>query len=337
MGKSSKAPTPPDPRETSAASTSTNVGTAIANAFLNNVNQVTPDGSLTYSTTGSYDWRDPFTGETYAIPIRTATQTLSPDQQAIQDRSRAAELNLATLANDQSGFLRDYMAEPFQYGVGEHEAWAGGLYDDLNQDRLARDDEALRSRLAAQGIKAGSDAYSREMDAFYKGTGDARNQFMLDSYRTGFSTAQAQRNQPINEITALLSGSQVNQPNFVNTTQSTIPTTDVAGLINDNYKQQMGIYNQQMAQQQSLLGGLFGLGAAGIMASDRRVKDDVKKVGTVEGHNVYSYRYKGDPDRRKHIGVMAQEVEAKQPDAVVEAGGVKMVDYGSVFGLGRAA
>ena len=46
MGKKS-APKAPDPRQTAAASTSTNIGTAIANAMLNNPDYVGPDGSTT--------------------------------------------------------------------------------------------------------------------------------------------------------------------------------------------------------------------------------------------------------------------------------------------------
>ena len=43
-----RSPAPPNPVDTARASTSTNVGTSIANAFLNNTNQITPDGSLRY-------------------------------------------------------------------------------------------------------------------------------------------------------------------------------------------------------------------------------------------------------------------------------------------------
>ncbi len=67
MGKS-KAPKAPDPKETAAAQTGTNIGTAIANQTLGNVNQVTPDGALTYSQTGMTKWTDPTSGKIYDLP-----------------------------------------------------------------------------------------------------------------------------------------------------------------------------------------------------------------------------------------------------------------------------
>jgi len=53
MGKGApKAPAAPDPAATAAAQTATNKETAYWNAALNNVNQITPYGSLTYKQTG---------------------------------------------------------------------------------------------------------------------------------------------------------------------------------------------------------------------------------------------------------------------------------------------
>lgn len=53
MGKSSpKQPQAPDPMETARAQTSVNRDAALWNATLNNTNQITPFGSLTYSQTG---------------------------------------------------------------------------------------------------------------------------------------------------------------------------------------------------------------------------------------------------------------------------------------------
>lgn len=333
-----KAPTPPNPKDTSAASTSTNIGTAIANAWLSNIQEITPDGSTKVDQTGTYTYFDPYTEKTYEVPTFTRTTTLSPQQQAVKDQQDAANLNLSSLANQQSGFLQDYMSEPFQYNPGQHEQWAMGLYDDLASSRDTRASEDLRTRLANQGIKAGSDAYNREMEALTTGTGNARNQFMLDSYQTGFQTAQAQRNQPINEITALLSGSQVSQPQFMGANMPTIPTTDVGGLINQNYNQRLGAWQTEVANRQSLLGGLFGLGGdlgAAWIKSDERVKEDIEPVGELKGHKLFEYSYKGDPEKKKHVGVMAQKVEKKRPDAVMTgADGIKRVNYGKLFEAG---
>ena len=73
--------------------------------------------------------------------------------------------------------------------------------------------------------------------------------------------------------------------------------------------------------------------------SDARVKEDIEPVGELyDGKNIYRYRYKGDPSATVHIGVMAQEVEETDPDAVVEFGGIKAVDYGKAtdFAAGLA-
>ena len=261
IGKKSQ-PKAPDPRETAAASTSTNVGTAIANANLNQVNQVGPDGTLTYDQSGTYKWRDPYTGKTYDIPRYTATQTLSEMQSAIKGQTDQAELNLGTLANKQSAFLNDYMAKPFD---GSNEATEARLME-LGRKRLdpvmADRAKALEARLANQGIGLGSKAYDTAQRQNYESENDAYNSLLLQGRGQAFAEGQATRNQPINEITALLSGSQVSQPNFVNTPQTTIPTTDVAGLVNNNYNQQMAAYQARQARTGGILGGLFGLGSA---------------------------------------------------------------------------
>src|SRR6185369_14353445 len=109
MGKPD-APTPPNPVDTARASTSTNVGTAIANSFLQNVNQNTPDGSLRYDVTGNYSWHDPYTNTDVNIPTFTATQQLSPQQQAIQQQTNAAKMNLAGMANSQSARISQLLA-----------------------------------------------------------------------------------------------------------------------------------------------------------------------------------------------------------------------------------
>jgi len=63
--------------------------------------------------------------------------------------------------------------------------------------------------------------------------------------------------------------------------------------------------------------------------SDRRLKQDIKLVGIENGHNIYRFAYKGHPDS-VFIGVMADEVEKTHPDAVIQAGDYKSVDYGAI-------
>ncbi len=60
--------------------------------------------------------------------------------------------------------------------------------------------------------------------------------------------------------------------------------------------------------------------------SDRRVKHDVKEIGkTHDGQPIYSFKYNGEKATR--IGLMAQDVEKKHPEAVYDIDGIKGVDY----------
>ena len=70
-------------------------------------------------------------------------------------------------------------------------------------------------------------------------------------------------------------------------------------------------------------------GAAMALLSDRRFKTDIERVGTLDnGLGVYRYRYKsGGPIQ---IGVMADEVKAVNPGAVINVDGVDYVNYGGI-------
>lgn len=263
MGKS-RPPAPPDPKVTAGAQTATNIGTAIANNSMGMVNQVTPDGSLTYTQSGTKQWRDPNTGQMFDIPTYTATTALSPQGTAIKGQTDAAELNLATIANNQSGFMRDYLSQPWN---ADTDAIEGRLWE-LNMKRLepqfAREEDTLRTRLANQGVTPGSEAYNREMEAFRSAKGNTWNDLALAGRAQAFGESQAIRNQPINEISALLSNSQVSNPSVSMAQPQAMPTVDVAGLTNAAYGQRLQGWQQQQAQRQNLLGGLFGLGASAI-------------------------------------------------------------------------
>ena len=455
-------PQGPDPQATARAQTGTNVSTAVANAYLQNINQNTPYGSLKYDQSGTYSWTDPNGGQVYNIPTFTATQTLSPTQLALQQSQDQTKQQLSNIGVQQSARIGNMLNSPLQTtGLGPKAGDAStitnipkaltnfnpggpiqsslgqagqittdyGPADNYSADRQRVEDslmqrmnpqlqieqQRIQQQLADQGIRYGSQAYSDAMrvnsmqanDARYgaiqqagqeqqrmdamaaqraafqnaaqeqgyaqdlgRGTffNQAQNQLFTQNAaqasfanaglaqqvgqaQSGFNAAEAARNQwlqeqyagrnqPLNEISALMSGSQVNQPNFVNAPSSQIPTTDYAGITQQGFQNQMGIYGQQMNQYNSTIGGLIGMGA-GMIKSDRREKEDIDRIATVFAANtdrarkklpIYEYSYKDDPSSTRHIGPMAQDVEKIDPSAVTERGGVKHIYPAKVMG-----
>jgi hypothetical protein len=82
----------------------------------------------------------------------------------------------------------------------------------------------------------------------------------------------------------------------------------------------------------AILGGTGAFGATGYLNpsysgsifSDERLKEGIKEVGkTHDGQKIYRFRYRGEPEW--HLGLLAQEVEKKHPEAVTESGGFRMV------------
>lgn len=317
-----KAPSPPDPKETAAAQGQMNKETAIAQYGLNATNQVTPYGNLTYNQIGK--WSD-------GTPRYQATQTLSPDQQKLLDAQEQLGINLGNLGVAQSGRLNSLLSKPFDLSNEATESRLMELgrkrLDPLLADRRASTEQDLYNR----GVRPGSTAYDRGMTAVTEGENDAYNQLLLQGRQQAVQEALTQRTQPINEILALAGGPQVTQPNFVNTPGSQISPPDYQGAVNQKYQ-------ADLANYQSGMSGLFGIGSAalggwatgGFKFSDERLKTDKHKVGeTGDGIGVYSYRYKGSP--MMQLGVMAQETQKKRPDAVARhPSGYLMVNYDRV-------
>jgi hypothetical protein len=295
-------------------------------------NQVGPDGSLTYNKIGEETLTDSLTGKTYTVPRYQATTALSPSGQRVNDINNQTQENIATIGRDQSARIGDLLSKPVDINNDTTEARLMELGSKRLDPRFAQEEEALRTRLVNQGLRPGTAAFNAEFSNFSQGKNDAYNQLLLQGRGQAVQEMLAERNQPINEISALLSGSQVSQPNFVNTPQSQVAGTDYQGAVNTAYQGQLNAYNQKVASNNAMMGGLFGLagtiGTAGLKYSDRRLKTDVEKVGTLDnGLPVYSYRYKGSD--APEIGVMAQDVRKHNPAAVHrQPSGYDAVDYG---------
>lgn len=171
------------------------------------------------------------------------------------------------------------------------------LFDRM-QPQLDKQRAALETQLVNQGFTRGTEAFQNEMDARSRAENDARlaaiaqggaeqanlfnmalagRQQGLTEALTPYNMARQdfgntmnlrqqlinealqERNQPLNELSALMSGSQVQNPTFQNTPNVQMAGTDIAGLTQQNYANQMQQYQSQMQQQNAMLGGLFGL------------------------------------------------------------------------------
>lgn len=166
------------------------------------------------------------------------------------------------------------------------------------------------------------------------------NANLSNTQRAAFGQQQlTERNQPINEISALLSGSQVSNPSFVNAPTPGVAPTDVIGAQQQSLNQQNVGYQAQVAQNQAITSGLFGLGSAalggwgygGFKTSDARAKENISRVGkTDDGLPIYKYSYKGNGGLME-MGVMAQDVLEHKPEAVaIQPSGLFAVDYGQI-------
>lgn len=240
-------PSPPDPMKTAQAQSQMNKETAVAQHGLNSVNQITPQGSLTYKQIGS--WSD-------GTPRFQATTKLSPEQQGLYNQQTQLASGVNNLAIGQVGRLDDVLGRPIDMS---NEAVEGRLFE-LGRKRLdplmAERRSGLETDLLNRGINMGTEAYDKAMGRFGQQENDAYNSLLLSGRGQAIGEMLQGRNQPINEITALMSGGQVTMPGFVNTPNTPVSGVDYAGLENQAYQ-------AKLAEHQAKMGGLFALAGTG--------------------------------------------------------------------------
>lgn len=268
-----KGSTPKAPDYTAAANATAagNLEAARAAAAANRVNQVTPNGNLTYT-------RDP----NAATPDDgwTATQTLSPDQQKLLNQTNQLNNGLMGTANSGLQYANDILSKP---GVDRSQLPSVGIdpgqsYQDAMMSRLQpqieQDNKAFDAKMANQGIAVGSEAYDNARRSLSQQQNDQRSSATVQGFNTGLAAQQNafqqesyNQMQPINVINALRTGSQVTNPNFVNVPQQqTTQGADLLGAANSQYGAAVGANNASNAASASTTSGLMGLAGAGMMA-----------------------------------------------------------------------
>jgi hypothetical protein len=208
----------------------------------------------------------------------TATQTLSPAEQAKLDKNNALDNSLLDTAKLGLGRVNETLSKPFNCGaLPANQINAGQTAQDAIFSRLdpkfKQSEESLRTRLINQGVRAGTQAWDNEFRNFNEGKNDAYIQGGLQGMDAGMRARQQAlqeqsfgRNEALNTINALRSGSQVQNPNFVTPAQqATTAGADILGAQQGQYQAQVGAYNAQQAAASNTTNGL--LGAAGTVGA----------------------------------------------------------------------
>jgi hypothetical protein len=326
MGKSSSPPPAPDYAGAATATAQGNLEATRAATEANRINQYTPYGSLTYS-------RDP----NAATPDSGWSQTVNLNDvgQRLLDYQNNASLGLGEQTGQALGRVGDSLSQPFDFGsVGDVQNAAEGAITSRLDPMWDRKQSQTETQLVNQGLRPGTEAYDNAMKDFNFGRNDAYQQAILSGINTmpqTYQLANSLRSQPLNELNALRTGSQVTNPTFNQVPQQE-PTTgaNMLGAAQAQGQADMGAYNAQVGSNNAMMSGMMGLGGAAMMApvgtfSDRRLKSNIERVGTHPiGIGIYEY----DIFDRRERGVMADEVESVKPEAVsTHASGFKMVDY----------
>lgn len=277
----------------------------------------------------------------------SAEVSLSPDQQKLMDADTKSRLQLAGLQGQAGDRVSGALSSPFSLKNAPKSASAYDPKADtdaafkLMMERLApqqsQREEATRNRLANQGATAGSEAWETELDQLARDQNDQRIAAALSSFDLGMKQQGQtfgqqttlrdkgiqemllERQQPINELNSLRSGSQMTMPTFSSVPQqANVAAPNYMGAASNQFDANSDIFNfkeTQKAQNQQTWMEMAKMFGQMFAFSDITIKQAINLLGRFHnGLGWYSYfnRLTG----RWEEGLLAQEVQAVKPEAV---------------------
>jgi len=292
MAKQSNPPPSPDYKGAAIEQGAANLESARATAKLSNPNTYTPYGTQTVT----YEGDIPTVTQTLTP---TAQKTLEAQQGVQYSLANLGQKGANTASSvldkpfdfggpavqtslDTSGIAK----MPVNAGMTGQEAIMQRL-----EPSLARQRTSTETQLINQGLRPGTEAYNNAIQLLGQQETDARTQAIVQGLNLdiganaqGFNqavqsgqfgnTAQQQalaeaiqqRQMPLNEITALMSGSQIQNPQFGAYTGATVQAAPLFAATQAQGAFDMNTYNQQVAQQNAQTKGMYSLGGAALGA-----------------------------------------------------------------------
>lgn len=251
------APPPPD--------LNTPGGLIQAQSQANQINEVNPFGSSSYST-----------GPDGRV---TRTTSMSPEETAQlarmnEQRTRAMGTAGATFSQVERNAQTPFNLDGIPQAPGDYEQFRRSTEDKVydafrrrTDDQFSRQEQGLQQRLADQGIPVGSERWKAEMTQFSRNRNDANLDAQLTAFDAGSKESQnmftnqntlrsnaiderlLQRDRPMQEYQSLMQGVGLNTPQY-----SPTQPVDVAGIAqpfalnNQQVQLQRDQYNWQKAQ-----------------------------------------------------------------------------------------
>lgn len=254
---------------------------------------------------------DPFRTQAYGQVQGVADQSMQGAQAAQGGLIRALDPNLRSAAFDQ---VRQNVMDTVAPQVNSAFSGSGMTGSSLHAQNLSR---GLAAGVAGVENQAFQQGEQRALQAAgMMGQANANLTRPLDYMRSVGGERQAQEQA---EIQASVLQDQQAKTGELQAIQDYLALSTSAG----------GMFGTQSSttQQRPGLMGLLGLGLqAAPLFSDRRLKENIKRVGQTDtGLPIYTYTYAGSASVQ--MGVMADEVESVMPHAVSEVSGFKAVNY----------
>lgn len=263
MGKPSP---PPAPDYTGAAQAQgqANLQAGQQTASLSNPNITNPYGtqSVTYSPTGPNGDMQP-----------NVVQSLNPQSQQTLDAQQRVQTGLANLGEQGLGQAQKILGTPFNTnGVPANPIHPGQTAQDAIMARLQptmdRNNAQMETQLRNQGISSGTEAWDNAKRDQSQSNNDLLSQASLygigldtNAHQQGLQEAYSLYNQPLNQITALMSGSQIQTPQFQQYQGANVGAAPLFQATQAKGAYDQNSYAQQMAGYNSLVGGIAGIGA----------------------------------------------------------------------------
>jgi hypothetical protein len=265
MGSSPPVPQPTNPNTVAANQQTLNTGAGQASQQGSMVNQNNAYGSLNYTQSGT---------SPNGTPLYTANTTLSAPEQGL--------LNTLQGTQTSAGQQGQNLIQGANYGAQSPATAIGNATSGLTGQAVAQEQQYLQpffqpqtqqldTQLRNQGFDPSSPAYKQAMNNLMQSQGQTETGFVAQ-----IEPQMYQQSLQNYELPAQLGGSLANlgapqTPNssFVQSPQLNIQPADLTGATASYNTAQQAAYQSQLAQQNAMMSGLFGLGttALGVMGA----------------------------------------------------------------------